>query len=156
MPSRPRRTVSEATGEYEKTLAHLTAKADDGPIRISLASEFTRRLCVLDHNQRFRSAIVMSALHPKADMCSALGHVRFGPIADSCTAAKTWGYSITSSARANSVGEISRPSAFAVFRLMTNSNLVDCNTGRSAGLSPFRMRPVYVPTWRYISVSLFP
>src|SRR5215475_3118077 len=30
----------------------------------------------------------MSALHPKADICSALAHVRFGPIADSCTAAK--------------------------------------------------------------------
>jgi hypothetical protein len=24
----------------------------------------------------------MSALHPKADMCSALAYVRFGPIAD--------------------------------------------------------------------------
>ena len=29
----------------------------------------------------------MSALPPKADMCGALGHVRFVPIADSCTAA---------------------------------------------------------------------
>jgi hypothetical protein len=31
-----------------------------------------------------------------------------------------------------------RPSAFAVFRLMTNSNLVDCTTGRSAGLAPLK------------------
>ena len=30
---------------------------------------------------------VMSALSPKADMCSALAHVCFGPKADSCTAA---------------------------------------------------------------------
>ena len=30
----------------------------------------------------------MSALLPKADMCSALVHVCFGPIADSCSAAK--------------------------------------------------------------------
>src|SRR5262245_50738052 len=30
----------------------------------------------------------MSALPPKADMCSALGNVRFGPKADSCCAAK--------------------------------------------------------------------
>ena len=51
-------------------------------------------------------------------------------------------HSITSSARASSVGGISRPSAFAVFRLITSSNLVDCRTGRSAGFSPFRMRPV--------------
>ena len=31
--------------------------------------------------------MVMSALPPKADMCGALGHVCFGQIADSCTAA---------------------------------------------------------------------
>jgi len=48
-------------------------------------------------------------------------------------------YSITSSARASSVGGISSPSALAVCRLMTNSNLVDCNTGRSAGLAPLRI-----------------
>src|SRR5262245_37639745 len=30
----------------------------------------------------------MSALPPKADMCSAPTHVRYGPIADSCSAAK--------------------------------------------------------------------
>src|SRR6266480_3927172 len=50
-------------------------------------------------------------------------------------------HSITSSARASSVGGTSRPSAFAAFRLMTSSNLVDCTTGRSAGFSPLRTRP---------------
>jgi hypothetical protein len=30
----------------------------------------------------------MSALPPKADMCSALAYVCFGPKADSCSAAK--------------------------------------------------------------------
>src|SRR5262245_40491999 len=30
----------------------------------------------------------MSALPPKADMCGAVADVRFGPITDSCTAAK--------------------------------------------------------------------
>src|SRR5262249_17238323 len=30
----------------------------------------------------------MSALPPKADICSALAYVRFGPIADLCSAAK--------------------------------------------------------------------
>src|SRR5262249_43236636 len=45
--------------------------------------------------------------------------------------------SITSSARASSVGGISRPSAFAVLRLITNSNLVGSWTGRSPGFSPF-------------------
>jgi hypothetical protein len=29
------------------------------------------------------------------------------------------------------------PSAFAVFMLITSSNLVACSTGKSAGLAPF-------------------
>jgi hypothetical protein len=49
-------------------------------------------------------------------------------------------YSITSSARASSVGGTSRPSAFAVLRLITSSNLVGACTGRSVGFSPLRMR----------------
>ena len=50
-------------------------------------------------------------------------------------------YSITSSAWASSDAGTSRPIAWAVARLTTNSNLVGCTTGRSAGLSPLRMRP---------------
>src|SRR5262245_7361762 len=49
-------------------------------------------------------------------------------------------HSITSSARASSVGGTSRPSAFAVLRLITSSYLVGACTGRSAGFSPLRMR----------------
>jgi hypothetical protein len=49
-------------------------------------------------------------------------------------------YSITSSAIASSVGGIVRPSALAVLTFTTNSNLVVCTTGRSAGRSPLRMR----------------
>src|SRR5262245_12497514 len=49
-------------------------------------------------------------------------------------------HSITSSARASSVGGTSRPSALAVLRLITNSYLVGACTGRSAGFSPFRIR----------------
>src|SRR5262245_23573368 len=51
-------------------------------------------------------------------------------------------YSITSSARASSVGGTVRPSALAVLRLMISSTFVDCWTGRSAGFSPLRIRPV--------------
>src|SRR5262249_34051291 len=47
-------------------------------------------------------------------------------------------HSITSSARASSLSGTSRPSALAVLRLSTRSNLVDCMTGRSAGRSPLR------------------
>jgi hypothetical protein len=46
---------------------------------------------------------------------------------------------ITSSAWKSTVGGIVRPRALAVLRLMTNSNLVGCSTGRSAGLAPFRI-----------------
>ena len=42
-------------------------------------------------------------------------------------------YSIVSSACASSVGGMVRPSVFAVFRLMTSSNLTVCCTGNSPG-----------------------
>ena len=48
-------------------------------------------------------------------------------------------YSITSSARSRIAGGTVRPSALAVLRLTTSSNLVGCSTGRSAGLSPLRI-----------------
>jgi integrase-like protein len=48
-------------------------------------------------------------------------------------------YSITSSARASSIGGTSRPSALAVLRLMTSSNFVGACTGKSAGFAPFRI-----------------
>ena len=51
-------------------------------------------------------------------------------------------YSIISSVTASNVGGIDRPSALVAFRLITSSNLVDCMTGRSAGFSPLRIRPV--------------
>src|SRR4051794_26660148 len=50
-------------------------------------------------------------------------------------------YSITSSASASNVGGTSRPRECAVLRLITNSNLVGCTTGSSAGFSPLRTRP---------------
>ncbi len=48
-------------------------------------------------------------------------------------------HSITSSARTSSVGGIVRPRVFAVFALMTSSNLVGCSTGRSPGCSPLKI-----------------
>ena len=50
-------------------------------------------------------------------------------------------HSMTSSARASNEGGISRPSAFAVLRLMTSSNWVGCRIGRSAGFAPLRIFP---------------
>src|SRR5262249_38749351 len=51
------------------------------------------------------------------------------------------GHSMTSSAIASSPGGKLRPNALAVLRLITNSNLVDCMTGKSAGFAPLRTRP---------------
>jgi hypothetical protein len=48
-------------------------------------------------------------------------------------------HSITSSVRASSVGGTSRPSAFAVFKLTTSSNLTRNWTGRSLGFSPLKI-----------------
>jgi hypothetical protein len=49
-------------------------------------------------------------------------------------------YSITSSARTSNDDGTSRPSAFAVLRLITSSNVAGCMTGRSAAFVPFRIR----------------
>ena len=95
------------------------------------------------------AAETMSALPPKADICSATKDVRFTPKADMCGAqrhvrfvpiADIDVYSITSSARASTDGGIVRPCAFAVLRLITSSYLVGACTGISAGVSPFRIR----------------
>jgi hypothetical protein len=50
-------------------------------------------------------------------------------------------YSITSSALACNVRGTVMPSVFAALRLITSSNLVARMIGRSAGLSPLRIRP---------------
>jgi len=57
------------------------------------------------------------------------------------TDAKVTSYSMTSSARARIEGGTVRPSAFAVLRLTTSSNVAGCWTGRSAGLAPLRIFP---------------
>ena len=58
-------------------------------------------------------------------------------------------HSMTSSARASTVVGISRPSAFAAFRLTTSSYLFGACTGRSGGFSPLRMRSTYSPHSSY-------
>ena len=50
-----------------------------------------------------------------------------------------WRHSITWSARSSSDGGIVRPRALAVLVLITNSNVLACSTGRSAGFAPFRI-----------------
>src|SRR5262249_12490114 len=70
--------------------------------------------------------------------CSCTIRTRFLPseagplLAAPASSWRTTCHSITSSARASSVGGTSRPSALAVFRLITSSYLVGACTGRSA------------------------
>src|SRR6516164_9524801 len=65
-------------------------------------------------------------------------------------------HSITSSARASSVGGISRPRAFAVVMFMMRSNLVGCSTGMSAGFAPRRILSTKSAARRYRSGTLGP
>src|SRR5262249_53960638 len=65
-------------------------------------------------------------------------------------------HSITSSARASSIGGTSRPIALAVFRLITSSNLVGAWIGRSPGFSPFRIRSTYRAACAYMSRTSIP
>ena len=60
------------------------------------------------------------------------------------------------SARWSSDGGIVSPSAFAVFRLMTSSNLLGCSTGRSPGLAPFRILSTYEAACRHRSAAFGP
>ena len=86
-----------------------------------------------DHKSEFPHK-VMSALPPKADMCGATSNVRFGPKADIGL------HSISSSVSAMSVEGMVNPSFLAVLRLITNSNLIGCSTGKSEGLAPLKIR----------------
>jgi hypothetical protein len=69
----------------------------------------------------------------------------------------TVAHSITSSASASNLSGILRPSALAVVKLMTRSNLVGCSTGMSPGFAPRRIalmayskteKPVALPPGR--------
>jgi hypothetical protein len=96
----------------------------------------------LGQKQTLSDISAMSALPPKADMVQHNRDVRFVPITGREQLQKIGAYSITSSARARSDDGTSRPSAFAVLRLMTSSYLVAVCTGRSTGFSPLRRNRV--------------
>src|SRR5436309_1597704 len=65
-------------------------------------------------------------------------------------------HSITSSARASSIGGISILRALAVLRLITRSNFVGCSTGKSDGLAPCKILCTYEAPRRNRSGRLAP
>jgi hypothetical protein len=103
----------------------------------ALAISIPQQLCTLRVRRRRR--LTQHSL-PGGPLRLYLGRTLHRLIASALPGA--FPHSITSSARASSVGGISRPSILAVWALMTSSNLLDCTTGRSAGFAPLRMRPV--------------
>jgi hypothetical protein len=107
------------------------------PMRLEAAHHSRRRLpqkigaCISQIEPAHHST---SAIFPTAAQKRTLSEVRVVP-----TAVIWQSYSITSSARASSVGGISRPSALAALRLKIVVNLVACSTGMSPGLAPLRI-----------------
>jgi hypothetical protein len=99
----------------------------------------TRLMTAVGHKQTSHPARTLSALPLKADKAQTCWHVRLVPKTDSCGAANSNLYSITSLASASSLSGIARPSALAVVRLRTNSNLVGRSTGISLGFVPCRI-----------------
>jgi hypothetical protein len=63
-------------------------------------------------------------------------------------------YLITLSARNNTDCGMLIPNAFAVLRLMSNSNFVGCSTGKSAGFVPFKILSTKVAARRNCCISL--
>jgi hypothetical protein len=82
-------------------------------------------MSALGHERTFRDFRMTSALPPKADIAEHDEDVRFVPKADIVRCGERRRYSMTSSATASSADGTVRPSALAVFALMTSSNLVD-------------------------------
>ena len=61
------------------------------------------------------------------------------------TGHKSYYHSITSSARNSTTAGIVRPSALAVLRFKTNSNLVGVSIGVTAGFAPSKIFAAMVP-----------
>src|SRR5258708_35086989 len=76
------------------------------------------------------------------------------PCPKSAIGGRNRSHSISSSARASNMGGTVKPSALAVLRLMTSSNMVGCSSGRSAGWGPFRILSTYTAALGYKSAIL--
>src|SRR5262249_49179244 len=88
-------TKSRAAGEISTALAprqsnrpRLIYDWRKGVLRQYPRQQCRPPMAALAHKRTYAVQKDMSALPPKADMCAATRDVRFGPIADSCSAAK--------------------------------------------------------------------
>ena len=92
-----------------------------------------------ESNVRFGSKADISAFNSNVRFTPNSGHSGRQSACPLCATSGHWCYSITSSARESNCGGTDRPSAFAVFRLMTSSIFVGRSMGRSPGLAPFKI-----------------
>src|SRR5262249_11925393 len=79
-------------------------------------------ICLAQSKQLVECYRTLQIGHADADVVESLHHL----------------HSITSSASESRLSEMLTPSAFAVFMLITSSNLTTCCTGKSAGFAPLR------------------
>jgi hypothetical protein len=84
-------------------------------------------------------ALALGPLTSVNDIGSVPGHFRCVPKPAVSKRSKQHSYSITSSARASSVGGTSRPRTFAVIKFTARSIFVGCSTGSSLGFAPRRI-----------------
>ena len=111
--------------------------AYDGPVRDLLQSLIAERIGVVE---KLRTGPSESVGDTRPFICGrrrrTLRVVIAAPMYSSrgCPS----GHWMTCSAFSNTDCGIVSPSAFAVLRLMTSSNLMGCSMGRSAGFAPFR------------------
>jgi hypothetical protein len=105
-------------------------RSKSGPLKFGQGQE--RRISAVRNN--------ISALPPRTDVGADIVEQPVTARSGCEQSEQSTAYSITSSARAKSVGGISRPSTFAVLRLITKSYLVGACTGRSLGFSPLKIR----------------
>jgi ABC transporter substrate binding protein len=120
----------------------LAAKALTTTIPRVHREKVDHQIAEVGHFRRFRDVRVSNSgsrshrLKPTLSATSGLMHRSkrraCGPII----------YSMTSSAIESTPDGTSMPSARAVWRLMTNLNLVDWMTGKSTGFAPLRILPV--------------
>jgi hypothetical protein len=90
----------------------------------------------------------VGVLRPRSRAATPSPRVREGPRTTTENGQPYQPYSMTWSATASSLSGTSRPSDFAVLRLMTSSYLIGCWIGRSVSLAPLRMRSMYPAAWR--------